>query len=184
MALVPFIESSRQMPSPYAITARPSGYASVEPQSTRNELTANNTALATQRSQQDVTFSLVPHRRQVLLKAQNHLVGYLNSEMRGSNEPSPRGSVANSQAERKYLLRITSNRSDQVTKVNKYRHSSLTDRLGTNYVDKVRKMIQETDLVEELAKKQKVGWASISQLSLLHQKQQLARRAIGKSETR
>jgi DNA replication protein DnaD len=60
----------------------------------------------------------------------------------------------------------------------------MTERLGLNYVDKVRNLIKETDLVDELAKKQKVGWASISQLSMLHQKQQLAKRAIGKSETR
>jgi hypothetical protein len=93
----------------------------------------------------------------------------------------PRSSI---DSKKKYMLKFTSNRIEETSKVNKYHHSSMTDRLGQNYVDKIRKLIHETDLVDELAKRQKVGWASISQLNMLHQKQQIAKRVIGKSDTR
>lgn len=73
-----------------------------------------------------------------------------------------------------YQLRLSSNRSVEKTKVSKYRYSSMAERLGSKFIAKIRESIRESDMLDELAKKQPVGWASISQLSILHQKQALA----------
>jgi hypothetical protein len=73
-------------------------------------------------------------------------------------------------------LRLTSNRSVEKTKTSQFRFSSMAEHLGkqSRYMQKIRESVRESDMLDELAKKQPVGWASISQLSILHQKQALA----------
>jgi hypothetical protein len=46
----------------------------------------------------------------------------------------------------------------------------MSDKLGkeSRFIKKIRESILESDMLLELSKKQKPGWASIGQISLMH----------------
>jgi hypothetical protein len=56
----------------------------------------------------------------------------------------------------------------------------MEERLGkqSRYMTKIRESLQSSELIEQLAKRHKADWASVSQLSMLKQRQNLAAEMI------
>jgi len=79
------------------------------------------------------------------------------------------------------MLHMTSNCSSEKTKLNEYRHSSMKERLNQGQIAQIKQLVNDADIVSELAKKHSIGWASISQLSLMQQQQMLAGQLTGRS---